>query len=279
MEECQPWEATGLTRHEIDTFQLLLSATRRNVTCATLSKSSAHSWYSCALGAIVCVALSENGWCQTEATPPTVLRFSEMRLLVRPATDLVVGFFYVPYMLWRFLVLNPSAAILASALLASIFAYLSVQSQRAITRLRETFATINDDNWDKDVIKARNIISSIKAELGENRTDIAKYCSPGANSGDLEKVIALSTIMNDYENLALGVRHNIMDEEYLHRWMRSALLEDWVTLSPLVTAYRYTRKNPNIYIEFEGLAAAWGIGTSYRTQLPLKKANRSVSIN
>ena len=90
--------------------------------------------------------------------------------------------------------------------------------------------------------------------------------------------MTLNTILKDYENIALGVRHHILDETYLYRWMRSTVIHDWTALSPLVTAYRSVDKVPNAYIEFEGMATAWEDGRSYRTGRLLKAANRSIRV-
>ena len=95
----------------------------------------------------------------------------------------------------------------------------------------------------------------------------------------LGKMIALTRIMGDYENLALGVRKNILDEEYLYRWMRGALLNDWQELSPLVIEYRRMYNIPELYVEFEGLAAAWRNHKSYQTQDPIKQVVRRVLID
>jgi hypothetical protein len=143
--------------------------------------------------------------------------------------------------------------------------------------MRETFATVKQDNWDKDLIDARKTFGRIKADLKRDGGTIAKYADLAAEGN--EDAIILQTIMNDYENVALGVRHNIMDEVYLFRWMRGALIRDWNDFSPLVTAYRHQFQSPALYIEFEGLATAWMSNRSYRTNRRLRRAYRKIRVS
>lgn len=248
---------------------------RSKLPCVQLSRSFAHKqivrtlWYACGV-----TLFSVSSTAQSVA--PTI---DEVRQAIKPITEPVVGFSYYVSMVWHYISVYTSLAILLSAFLASLFAYLSMRNQRNITRLRETFATINDDNWDKDVILAREVFSKIKQEIGSETHKITKYCDPPSDPSITNEVVTLHTILNDYENLALGVRHNIVDEEFLYRWMRGALLEDWAALSPLVSAYRGRRKNSSVYIEFEGLAASWVESRSYRTGKKLKRARKLIRIN
>jgi hypothetical protein len=264
--------AANLSLNLVDEIRTL---SRRLSKCATQSRSYAPSLVLHVL-AVAAFVYASDCLAQGGTTPPT---FEDVAKATKPITNPVIGFFHLVALLWHYLMSNASAAILVSASLASLFAFLSIRYQRATTRLRETFATINDDNWDKDVIKARTVFSNVKKELGDNKPDIAKYIGANVDPEVTEKVIFLQTIMNDYENLALGVRHNIVDEDYLYRWMRSTIIEDWNSLSPLVAAYRYARRNPNVYVEFEGLASSWGNGKSYRTGRKLKRSFRRLSVN
>jgi hypothetical protein len=67
----------------------------------------------------------------------------------------------------------------------------------------------------------------------------------------------LRTIINDYKFLSLGVKMNIVDEDFLYKAAKGAGLLDWKSLSQIVIAYRQKYTNPRVYIEFEGLVNAW----------------------
>jgi hypothetical protein len=63
--------------------------------------------------------------------------------------------------------------------------------------------------------------------------------------------------------MAIGIRQGILDEEFAFRYMRSMTIRDWNRSSPFVTALRVQNNNSLIYVEFEGLAAAWQNNRSY----------------
>jgi len=224
----------------------------------------------------------------TEAAAAKTLTFQEVENAMRPITMLVTGPIYFAAKVFEFVTRSSSAAILVSAISAGFFAYMTILSQRSTTRLRETFNTINRDNWDKDVIAARELFGKIKRDVKSGKENITDYCVDNVEKNDEEYIRACAqilTVMNDYENLALGVRHNIINEEFLFRWMRGTLLDDWKILQPLVTQYRQTRR-VEAFIEFEGMAIDWDRGRKYRKswltrilRRRLQRPNRRVSVN
>lgn len=240
-----------------------------------------------------------------------------------PVTDLVAGLVFPFVWLWYFVIQNSSVAILISAASAAAFATISIRHQRHVTTLRETYATIKKDLWDKDFLNARKEFGRIKRECKRKNISIAAYCplapeedaAPKADSrtkvdakkaakkaGEqsltdsiasgiagkeaddavkndrIRKLQALNNILNDYENMAIGIKMNILDEDYLYRWMKSSLIDDWQELNPLVTAFRHARKKPAIYIEFEGLASAWMENKSYKNGRKLNRTERKLSV-
>lgn len=254
--------------------------------------------------AVVCTGFCEANASTTVAFKAAVIDFAvpsgatfdSVRQSVSWLTDLVVAPIYLLARMWDAIRGNSSIAIIASAVSAAVFAYYNIRQQIALARLKETFGMLNRDNWDQDVIQARNQFGKIKSGLAGQAKSISHYCYTSARppidgaEADQVKHIAdcttLLTILNDYENIALGVRRNILDEVFLHRWMRGTLLDDWETLSPLVSEYRQRKSRPEAYIEFEGLAGAWKRGLSYRPRRwPMSKSNRlnrpdrKVSIN
>lgn len=261
--------------------------------------------------------------------------------------------FYVVALFWSYINENPGTGIIFSVLFGAVYTFFTIRNHRATIRLRETFAMINHDNWDEDVIKARQTFGRIKEELAKNGESITKYCKPTLSDKKadlkqkenaekkskqvtppvvqvlvddpdaidkaekqfkrdlkekakkvkkkakktekksrkakkksskryLKEKVALDTILNDYENLALGVRYDIIDELYLYRWIRSSLIADYNTLHPMIIELRQLGNDhkPLLYIEFEGLANAWGKNESYCAPgKTLKKADRKTSIS
>lgn len=229
--------------------------------------------------AILMNAVASGATAQTRSStnpdPAPGFSFESARSFTEPFADFAAFSIFAAVSTWNYIMSNAPAAVLLAAIIAAFVAITSIRHQREMTRIRETFATINNDNWDKDVIAARKEFGKIKSELLQNGGSTAKYAEP--NYEFSSEAVTLQTILNDYENLALGVRHNIIDEVYLFRWMRSSLLHDWGSLSPLVVAYRQ-KVGATAYIEFEGSASAWSNNKSYRTNRKLYMSRRKISV-
>ncbi|MCB1391259.1 MAG: DUF4760 domain-containing protein [Rhodobacteraceae bacterium] len=202
--------------------------------------------------------------------------FDQAKDIAGPALTTVAWVIWAAVGVWNYVMAHGPAAIMLSALIAYIVARRGIISQREMTRLRETFSTIDDSIRDHDVIASRIAFKNIKLELKKSKESIAKFHHP-TNQEYVEKATTLRTILNDYENLALGIRYSILDEEYLHRWTRTTLIDDWNELMPLVTAYR-SSGSQNAYIEFEGLATCWDRGRSYKTGKSIKTPNKHTEI-
>lgn len=205
------------------------------------------------------------------------LSFDSVKSFVSPLSETIAWFLWIILSCWEYLMSHPPAAILLSGLIAFLITYRGIHSQREIARLRETFSAIDNEIRDGDVIKTRTDFRNIKNKISESKESIAKYRDP-AKEDDVKHAITLRTILNNYENLALGVRYNILDEEYLFRWTRTGLISDWNYLMPLVTAYR-SAGSPNAYIEFEGLATSWQNNKSYRSGKAMKLPNKNTKVH
>ena len=250
------------------------------------------------------IARTKLAQAQTSTDVPS---FEGVKKSLGPAIDTMVWPFYLASSVWHFIIMNTSVAIILSAISAALFALLAIWRQSKIARLQETFKTVNRDNWDRDVIQARRVLRKIDNEIKDAPGRIVAYAasageqdqadepsqvsnrnadaSSHAASGDTNedsfvfRKITLLTIMNDYESLALGVKHGILDEIFLFQWMRTTLVNDWKTLSPLVNEYRArSGGNNQLYIEFEGLSNAWGDSRSYRTGRRINKSKRRIRI-
>lgn len=196
--------------------------------------------------------------------------FSDFKAALDPVASVLAYIPYGLYSVWEYFMSHPPASVFLSATVAGVIAIQSIRINREIARLRETFSTMNADNWDKDVIDARIRLKRIKKEMAQSGQSLAKYCDvDGDNEEDIAKEVALQTILNDYENLALGIKHKIVDEHFVYEWMRTTTYRDWNDLSPLVNAYR-SKGAENAYVEFEGLVSSWKDGKSFHTGRKLK---------
>jgi hypothetical protein len=198
---------------------------------------------------------------------------------------------------WNYLIDHTAAATLLTAGIAGYIALRSIHVNRSIARLRETFTAYSKDNWDADIIKSKFIFTNIKRDCVKNPQNIAVYfdplpecdlssiTDPHEKEKKLEEhkkisdahdsaIVTLRTIMNDYENKALGIREGILDETYAYRYARGGVIGDWQHLSPLVATYRAKHKNNLLFIEFEGLVNAWSQNKSFSTSKKIKPSEK-----
>lgn len=226
----------------------------------------------------VCVLLATANISHAQSTPgPVGLSFDAARESVSPLTNFFAYFLMGFTAVWNYLMANAPAAGLLAAVVATAVAAVTIRNHREMTRLRETFAMMDRLNWDKDHIDARRVFADIREELARRKELVAKFVDPIKR--DRAKAATLMTIMSNYENLALGVRLHIIDETFLHRYVRGVLLWDWDYFSPFVIQARHRHKNPNVYIEFEGIAMAWQNNKSYRTGKKLRRARLMIKVD
>ncbi|MGH6735057.1 MAG: DUF4760 domain-containing protein [Methyloceanibacter sp.] len=172
-----------------------------------------------------------------------------------------------------------AAALILSVAVAAGLGWWTLWSQRDIARARLTFETLDRKNWDQDFIEQRVQFGRLR-----HAKDIARYADPGKwppeeRNKFQEGIKSIQAILNDYENIAIGIRRGILDEEFLFRYMQSGLIRDWEAASPYVIELRNLSHIPHVYVEFEGLAAQWQNNMSYhRTDQPMPHRRRVVSI-
>jgi hypothetical protein len=199
---------------------------------------------------------------------------------LEPAGKYFSHFLYILYQIVQYVVAHPSIAALIAAGVAARMALSNIKVTRSIAKTKETFALLNNANF----IKARNAFSEVKTECADNPQAIAIYAYPfkapqGVTAGTLDvtklreehkiKAGFLRSVLNDYENMALGVKHNIIDEKYLYKSMKTNMINDWKRLSPLIYTYRDRAKSHTAFVEFEGLVYSWENEGSYFDGTPM----------
>lgn len=183
---------------------------------------------------------------------------------------------------WDYLMSHPPAMILLTGLIAAIIAIRSISSSRQMSRLTTTFNMAHGSIWDEDFIKARTDFRKLRNKLASQGVSISKLAAPQTKTPDkgekteaadtaedldpIAAAIVCNTILNDYENMSLGIQNHILDEEYLHAWTHALVQEDFHDLKPLIDAYLGAKvEGSTTYIEFEKLADSWARGRSLRT--------------
>lgn len=179
-----------------------------------------------------------------------------------------------------------AAALLASLLAAIVLGYLTLRSQTRIARARLTFDAMNRNNWDKDYINHRTKFVDLRNDTAKvilyahKLSDVELQAQLGIDRAEYDtRKSTIRSVLNNHENLAIGIRRGILDEEYLYRFMRGIVVVDWQNMSPFVAVLRQEAENPLIYAEFEGLATQWQNSRSYFDQTKrMPKLQRHIAI-
>lgn len=143
-------------------------------------------------------------------------------------------------------------AILFSSFVAIILAIVAIRHERNIARQRETFEAISSRMWDRDYLEKRQEFIRLRALPTK---DLIKLAAPAKQAEP--EAAALRSILNDYELIAIGIRHGIIDELFYRRWARAGLISDWQQIEPFIAAVRRVTGNPRVFQEFEALARRW----------------------
>lgn len=77
------------------------------------------------------------------------------------------------------------------------------------------------------------------------------------NEGNEEQKKALIAVFNYFESIALGVKQDIMDEEFIRGFFGSIFAQYYQEYAFYIEYRRRIKKNPRIWINFTNLAGRW----------------------
>jgi len=97
-----------------------------------------------ALCAILAFAIGTSAHAEAVMNGPA---YGDVKTAISPVTDAVTGLIYFLVVVWQYFITNAGAAVILSAAMAAVFAILSMRHTAITTRIRETFAAINKQNW------------------------------------------------------------------------------------------------------------------------------------
>ncbi|HET9511813.1 MAG TPA: DUF4760 domain-containing protein [Sphingomonas sp.] len=145
--------------------------------------------------------------------------------------------------------MNEVEAIFVTALAATIIAIWGIVTTRVVARRVATMDRFTRIATDKDMIAAREKF----IELTEQPGGLAAYADDNP-FGRSEEIKAIRTILNDFEQLALGIQFGVLDLELIKRYHRTGIIRDWGHAAPFIYKLRAKIGSPAIYHEFEELA-------------------------
>jgi hypothetical protein len=113
--------------------------------------------------------------------------------------------------------------------------------------------------WDQDYIAAKHAFNTLRAE-----SDLVGLASKEKKNTEDGKNVR--NTLNDYELIAVGIRHGILDEEIYKSWFKSSLIKDYISADSYISEVRRQESNPDIFCEFEALALRWGAKDGYKVR-------------
>ena len=170
-----------------------------------------------------------------------------------------------PFILWlEYFDITPEAlAIFLSTIVAGWYARRTIKHSQAVAKLRLTFETVQRTLWDNDYVTSRTAFNRLR----NAKEGLVKYAS--FSPGDEEELAHIRQILNDYENMCIGMKTGIIDEQYVYYWQRSTFINDWEAAKGFVMHVRNVQSQPKLFETFEEIAENWKTGNS--TTRPGKK--------
>ena len=150
--------------------------------------------------------------------------------------------------------LNETRAITLTASAAAVIAVWGVLSQRAIAARQATVEYIRETERDARFLDSQRLF--------RNLTNDSAGLAPWAlvDKAQTPEALAIKTVLNDYEMVAIGIERGTLDDTTYRRWMRSTVVHDWRQASPYVMAVRNRLSNDALYHEFEEMARRYRDG-------------------
>lgn len=143
--------------------------------------------------------------------------------------------------------LSEVEAILLTAAVTAVLAVWAIITQRIVSRRIATLEYIARVESDEDLINARNKFIEMTNDDGR----LLKYADPAKYVTDEAHAIRL--VLNEREQLAIGIQFGVLDKAYIRRYSRGTLIRDFRLAAPFIYKIRSHAKNPAIYHEFEDL--------------------------
>lgn len=143
--------------------------------------------------------------------------------------------------------LSPLAIVL-SACVAILVAKFNVNAQRKIARTRATSDIITKIETDQDIMKAEK---TFKKERGAE----FKSLMDGTAGDQID--VDITTFLNMYENVFLGIATDAYDELLIFKYKRGATIKHWEDSKGLINHWREIESNPHLFEMFELFATAW----------------------
>jgi hypothetical protein len=171
--------------------------------------------------------------------------------------------------------ITPEAfAIVFSTFIAAVFAWLTIKHGQSVAKSRLTFETIQRTLWDKDYLESRKDFIKLRDEPD----GLVTYAN--SNADFAAQRAHIRGILNDYENICIGMKMDIIDEQHMYFWQKSTLIEDWDKSKAFITHIRQASGRGKLFETFEEFAESWKDGNSaVKKGLKLPESQKKIVFN
>ncbi|HSS19812.1 MAG TPA: DUF4760 domain-containing protein [Pyrinomonadaceae bacterium] len=151
----------------------------------------------------------------------------------------------------------------AGAIYSAYYVGAALRTRLDRDRQESTFRIL--DQIEKvEFVEVRNFLEK-EVEDHENLSPADLYKKISQNK-DLDN--AITVVLNIFEKIAIGVRHDVLDEDILYEDLVLVVTKNYSALRGYLEQLRKIRNSPLYYCEFEKLATFWQKGKRLGDGLP-----------
>jgi len=136
-------------------------------------------------------------------------------------------------------------AVLLTGFGAILVAVLALFTQRNITRRQCTLEHLAALQMDSDLIKFRVMFRDLAKQQG----GLAVWAA--ADKEQTEEFQAISTRLNEFELIAIGIQRGIIDFELYRRWYKSGTIRAWRDAEGFINGIRNRFNNQMLFHELQ----------------------------
>ena len=140
--------------------------------------------------------------------------------------------------------------LIGTAAVGFIIAYLTIKSQRAISRKRATIDLLSKIETDSTIKNAERTFLNLR----DNGFPNMENPNTKIDKAQRAKLLAF---LNHYELIFCGIMEDALDELFYFKFRRGSVIHHWHDVKPLVLAWRKATGNQMVFHKFQLFAERW----------------------
>lgn len=120
-------------------------------------------------------------------------------------------------------------------------------------KLKENSSNLISEFSDPEMAKLTTLSHSLKKDIKDlNTKEITDFLK-----NNHEKYLAIVTMLNFYEKLAIFIEHKLVDEKLLKDYFRGVVINTYHVMIGYIGNIRKEKENQKVFEKFENLAKSW----------------------